>query len=99
MESVETPGTGAYCLFPYRSSVLAVGLAAVETLIEAARLVRLPLCPPPLSNLCPYRGGFLPVARLADDREVSAAGPGAGGRRPAVLVLRTGHGPLGLLID
>ena len=67
MESVGTPGTGAYCLVPCRSSVLAVSLAAVETIMEAARLIRLPLCPRPVTALCPYRGGFLPILGLADD--------------------------------
>lgn len=70
---------------------------AVEGILEAARIVRLPLCPRPVAGLCTYRGRILPVVRPADDCEGWAAGHP--GRRATVLVLRTGQGLLGLLID
>lgn len=87
----------AYCLFPCRSRLLAVAVDAVEGILEAARLVRFPLCPWPVAGLCTYRGRILPVVRPADDCEGWAGG--RPGLRPTVLVLRTGHGHLGLLID
>ncbi len=96
MDNGDTGGPRAYCLFPFRARSLAVGVDAVEALVEADRLVRLPLCPGPVSGLCTYRGGLLPIIQPADDPEGWDEGPGA--RRPAVLVLRTGRGLLGLLI-
>src|SRR5262245_8745680 len=97
MEPADTREATTYCLFPCRSRLLAVRIAAVEALMEAVRVVRLPLCPRPASALCAYRGGFLPIVRLTDDGEGWVAVPED--RRSAVLVLRTEHGPLGLLID
>lgn len=97
MRAVETRGPMAYCLFTCAAGRLAVGVDAVEAVVEADRLVRLPLCPPPVSALSIYRGGILPIAGPIDDPQGRDAAPR--GRLPAVLVLRTSHGPLGLLID
>jgi hypothetical protein len=96
MRPAEGEGTRTYCLFPYRSSLLAVRVEAVETVVEAARLVRLPLCPAPVLALCIYRNGLVPIHRPAGaGADWPAESPD---RRRAVLVLRTPHGPLGLLI-
>jgi chemotaxis signal transduction protein len=87
----------AYCLFSCRARRLAVGVDAVEAVMEAGRVVRLPLAPRPVAGLCLYRGAILPVVDPAD----GPAGPDADreGCHPAVLVLRAGRGPLGLLTD
>lgn len=97
METIDVRRPIAYCLFPSQSRFLAVSVDAIEGIIETARLVRLPLCPPPVSALCSYRGGVLPVVCLADECEDRIAE--RRGSRPTVLVLRTEHGNLGLLID
>ncbi len=97
MTTPDARATRAYCLFPYRSRWLAVGVDAVETVLEAPRLVRLPLCPRPPTSMCSHRGGVLPVVEPAVEGEEPGEEPG--GRRPAVLVLRTARGPIGLRID
>lgn len=97
MRTDEPRGAKGYCLFPCGAGSLAVGVDAVEAVMEADRLVRLPLCPRPVFALCIYRGSILPIVGPVGD---SKGWDGArGGRLPAVLVLRTGHGHLGLLID
>jgi hypothetical protein len=89
MATVDSGGSRAYCLFAFGAKRLAVGVDAVEGFTEPARLVRLPLCPRIVAGVCTYRGGLLPVIEPA---------AGATGR-PSVLILRTGHGLLGLLIS
>lgn len=97
MTTPDAGATRAYCLFPYQSRWLAVGVDAVEAVLEAPRLVRLPLCPRPPTSMCSHRGGILPVV----EPTIEGEGPvvASTGRRPAVLVLRTARGPIGLLID
>lgn len=97
METAVAPGSTSHCLFACRSLALAVPVEAVEAIVEAARLVRLPLSPWPLAGLCPHRGRFIPVVRPTDDPASRAYS--AGGSAHTVLVLRTSHGELGLLID
>jgi CheW-like domain len=90
--------SNAYCLLPGRSRSLAVSLDAVVGLVEAGRIIRLPLCPTPVVGLCMSRGGFMPVLRPiecadADDRRALEAD-----RAETILVLRTPRGDIGLLI-
>jgi chemotaxis signal transduction protein len=87
----------AFCLFPCKSRPLAVSLDVVAGVMETGRLVQLPLCPHPVVGLCTYRGAFIPVVlpALETDGRRSAGSD----RESSVLVLRTGHGDLGLLID
>ena len=97
MESRDPETTRSYCLFPSGARLMAVDVESVEAIMQAARLVRLPLCPHPVLGLCTYRGGLLPIIGTADgpvaqDKE-------SGIRNSAVLILRTGGGPLGLRVD
>jgi hypothetical protein len=97
MTTGEVRMAGAYCLFHCGVGYLAVDVNSVEVVVEVHRLVRLPLCPRPVSALGIYRGGVLPIVEPIDDS--SRVGAASAGQQPSVLVLRTGHGPLGLLID
>ncbi|QDV35814.1 chemotaxis protein CheW [Tautonia plasticadhaerens] len=87
----------AYCLFLSESRPLGVPLDAVAEVMEAGRLVRLPLCPGQVVGLCTYRGKIVPVVRPGDEGGGPPGGGEGGGR--AVLILRTGRGLWGLSID
>lgn len=87
----------AYCLFLSESKALGVHLDVVAEVMEAGRLVWLPLCPRQVVGLCTYRGKIVPVVRPGGE----GGGPSSGGagRERAVLILRAGHGLWGLSID
>jgi hypothetical protein len=99
MEKTLEPAAGSvYCLLANSAPPLAVALDAVVGFMDATRIVRLPLCPPSVVGLCSYRGGFIPAIRVAESiggREQTSPEPA---RDAAVLVLRTPHGELGLII-
>lgn len=93
----ESQGMKGYCIFPCREGSLAVSVDAVEAVTEASRIVRLPLCPGAVLALGIYRGSILPIVRPFESSRGWDTAPT--GRLPAVLVLRTRRGYLGLLID
>jgi chemotaxis signal transduction protein len=89
----------AFCLFQSESRPLGVVLDVVAEVMEAGRLVWLPLCPRQVVGLCTYRSKIVPVIRPGAPDRPPAIGLGGGGRERAVMILRTGNGLWGLSID
>ncbi|MDR3632474.1 MAG: chemotaxis protein CheW [Isosphaeraceae bacterium] len=86
-----------WCIFRSRSRPCAVPLQWVAEVIRDLRLTRLPLGPAPLVGLCALRRDVIPVFDLAEggaaeDRD-RPEGP------TSVLVLRSGSGVWGYLVD
>jgi chemotaxis signal transduction protein len=98
-ESSEGPLSRAFCLFQSESRPLGVVLEVVAEVMEAGRLVWLPLCPRQVVGLCTYRSKIVPVIRPSDPDRPPAYGLGGDGRERAVMILRTGNGLWGLSID
>ncbi len=95
---------GSFCLFRCGSLPFAVAVANVAEIAEVDALVRIGLCPPRIAGLCPYHRQVVPVVSLGQDPSRSAV-PAAEARksgkaaREVVLIVQTGQGMWGILID
>ena len=95
---------GSFCLFHCESLPFAVAVANVAEIAEVDALVRIGLCPPRIAGLCPYHRQVVPVVTLGQDPSRTApptaeqriSGKGA---RQVVLIVQTGQGMWGILID
>ncbi len=95
---------GSFCLFHCDSLPLAVAVANVAEIAEVDALVRISLCPPRVAGLCPYHRQVVPVVTLAQSPSQAAPSTtdqrGSGvGTRQVVLIVQTGQGLWGILID
>ena len=95
---------GSFCLFQCGSQPFAVALASVAEIAEVETLVRVGLCPPLIAGLCPFHRQVVPVVTIGRDPSRTAPlSPEqcgfAGISKEIVLILQTGQGNWGILID
>ena len=95
---------GSFCLFHCGSLPFAVAVANVAEVAEVDALVRIGLCPPRIAGLCPLNRQVVPVVTLGQDPSRTA--PQSHGQRSSgkgtkevVLIVHTGQGMWGILID
>jgi chemotaxis signal transduction protein len=95
---------GSYCLFHCGSQPFAVALASVAEIAEVDALVRVGLCPPLITGLCPLHRQVVPVVSLGQDPSRTAPlvpeqSGSAKAPKEIVLIVQTGQGRWGILID
>jgi chemotaxis signal transduction protein len=95
---------GSFCLFHCGSQPFAVALTSVAEIAEVEALVRVGLCPPRIAGLCPLHSQVVPVVSLGQDPtrrapRTPAQRKSVKGSKEIVLIVQTGQGMWGILID
>jgi purine-binding chemotaxis protein CheW len=95
---------GSFCLFHCGSQPFAVALANVAEIAEIDALVRVGLCPPGIAGLCPLHRQVVPVVTLGQHERqpsplVAEERNSGKGQKQIVLIVQTGQGMWGILID
>ena len=93
--TIDRTSRRAWCLFHNEAGAMAVPIEAVAEVVRVERLVPVPLAPACLIGLCVLRRDVIPVIDLGCQQKQARAGPS----HPVdVLMMRTMHGPWGVLI-